>query len=423
MTVAPTDPSIDATQRALQTYIDARPGVAIALPLNGSLAHSATLAQAVAQRVPMVWDGRQQGRATRYRVVPVGDSDGTVRRVVAFSEDISEEAQARSSLRSAQEQFRFVASQSTDVIWQIDGKMRLTYINEADHRLRGCPREAVIGQTFVELFSAEGRAIISEALARRREREARGEKNTILQFEAPQVCQNGRLLWVEVHAAPFHDVNGQTAGFIGTTRPVGDHGRVETLLDEAQRQIQSQEREIAELRASLQEQALRDPLTGLHNRRYLDETLPRELSRARREGYPLSLILLGVDHFKTINETHGHAGGDTVLSALSLILNLGARDSDIFCRYGNKEFLVALPLMGLEDALTRAETWRQALGDTAIEHEGYAIEVTLSAGIAAFPDNGSDVASLLQRVHQALYRAQQNGRNCVVASSALNSAT
>jgi len=417
MTAAPPDPSSDATQRALQTYIDARLGVAVALPLTGSLAHSATLAQAVAQRVPLVWEGQHEGRAVRYRVVPVGESDGTVRRVVAFGEDISAEAQLHSSLRGLQEQFRFVAGRSNDVVWQLDAHMRLTYINEADYRLRGCPREVVIGQTFVELFNAEGRTIIAEALARRRERESRGEKNTVLQFEAPQVCQNGRLLWVEVHAAPFHDASGQTVGFIGTTRPVGDQSRVETLLEDARRQIQTQAGEIAELRASLQEQALRDPLTGLHNRGYLDETLPRELSRARREGYPLSLILLGVDHFKTINETHGHAGGDAVLSALSLILNLGARDSDIFCRYGNKEFLVALPLKGLEDAMTRAETWRQALSEAAIEHEGYTIEATLSAGIAAFPDNGTDVTSLLQRVHQALYRAQQNGRNCVVRSS------
>lgn len=417
MTPSPTESEHEPTQRALQTYMDGRPGVAIALPLNGSLAQSSALAHAVDHRVPLVWDAQSQGRSTRYRVVPVGDADGTVRRVVAFSEDMSEAVQAHSGLRSAQEQFRFVASQSSDVIWQIDSHMRVTYINDADHRLRGCPREAVIGQTFVDLFGAEGRSIIAEALARRREREAQGEKNTVLQFEAPQVCQNGRLLWVEVLAAPFHDVHGQTMGFIGITRPVSDHERVEALLEESRRQLRVQDTEIAQLRASLEEQALRDPLTGLHNRLYLDETLPRELSRARREGYPLSLILLGLDHFKTINETHGHAGGDAVLSALSLILNLGARDSDIFCRYGDKEFLVALPLMGLDDARTRAETWRQALSAAAVEHEGYDIEVTLSAGIAAFPDNGSDVASLLRRVHQALYRAQQSGCNCVVASA------
>ena len=230
------------------------------------------------------------------------------------------------------------------------GRLQFTYINDADYHLRGCPREAVIGQSLVDLFTEEGRSIIAQVLARRRESVARGEKNTILKFEAPQVCQNGRLLWVEVHAAPFHNQSGQTVGYIGITRPVGEHGRMESLLEENQREVHRQQQEIAQLRLSLQEQALRDPLTGLHNRRYLDETFPRELSRARREGYPLSLILVGVDHFKTINESHGHAGGDAVLQALSLILNLGARDSDIFCRYGNKEFLVVCPLMGLDDA-------------------------------------------------------------------------
>ena len=416
MTTKPTEPAVDATQRAMQAFMDGRPGVAIALPLKDSLTQSAALVQAVAQRVPLVWDGQSQDRSMRYRLVPVPDPDGSVRRVVAFAEDVTEQMDDKNTLRSAQEQFRFVSSQSKDVVWQIDGKMRLTYINDADYHLRGCPREAVIGQSLVDLFTEEGRSIIAQVLARRRESAARGEKNTILKFEAPQVCQNGRLLWVEVHAAPFHNQSGQTVGYIGITRPVGEHGRMESLMEETQREVLRQQQEIAQLRLSLQEQALRDPLTGLHNRRYLDETFPRELSRARREGYPLSLILVGVDHFKTINESHGHAGGDAVLQALSLILNLGARDSDIFCRYGNKEFLVVCPLMGLDDAQQRAETWRMALSESAVEHGGYTIPVTLSAGIAAFPDNGADVATLLQRLHQAFYRAQQGGRNCVVRS-------
>ncbi len=417
MNSAHPDPQSDSTLRALQAYIDARPGTAIALPLNGSLAHSPVVAQAMAQRVPLVWDGQCAGRDMRYRVVPVPDPDGVTRRVTAFAEDISEQKRLQGMLHMAQVQLHFVAGHTADVVWQLDSHMHVTDINDADERLRGCPRDAVIGQSFMNLFTPEGHTIIADALARRRDAKASAGTGQALRFEAPQVCQDGRAVWVEVIAKPIVGANGQTEGFNGVTRALDDRRRQEELLKDAQRKLQSQSEEIEQLQANLHEQVLRDPLTGLHNRVYLDETLPRELSRARREEYPLSIILVHVDRFASLVDDHGLPASEAVLRALSLILNLGARDSDLFCRYGNQEFLVALPMMGLDDAEARAELWRTAMGDTPVEHAGDTISVTLSAGIAAFPDNGADVATLLQRAKQAVFRSQQTGHNRVTRSS------
>jgi len=353
----------------------------------------------------------------RYCVVPVADADGVARRLSAFAEDISDLAHQERALHNAEEQLRFVAEHTTDVVWQLDSHMRVIAINAADHGLRGCPAQAVIGQSFMDLFSPEGHGIIADVLARRHEADAHAGGGSTLRFEAPQVCQDGRTVWVEVVARPILGGRGQTLGFNGVTRAVDERKHYEAMLKDAQRRLQSQQAEIDQLHLDLAAQSLRDPLTGLHNRRYLDETLPRELSRARREGYPLALILVGVDRFGMLSEEYGTTGSNATLSALSLILNLGARDSDIFCRYGQHEFLVVLPMMGIEDAEQRAQAWCGAMSDNPVEHSGKSMAVTLSAGISAFPENGADVQTLLQRARQALYRSEQAGHNRVTRSS------
>jgi diguanylate cyclase (GGDEF)-like protein len=190
-------------------------------------------------------------------------------------------------------------------------------------------------------------------------------------------------------------------------------GRRQKSLLRSQRQLASQLAEISALQTRLQEEVIRDPLTGLYNRRYLTETLPRELSRAKREDYPLALIMIDLDHFKRVNDSYGHAAGDEVLKNLSAILGDGAREGDIVCRYGGEEFLVALPGMSLDLALQRVEAWRLEFAATNVRQGSLTIDVTLSAGIAGFPEHGTDIDILLLRADEALYRAKKEGRNRV----------
>jgi diguanylate cyclase (GGDEF)-like protein len=187
----------------------------------------------------------------------------------------------------------------------------------------------------------------------------------------------------------------------------------ESRLREANIALNENLTEIRELHQRLRDQAIRDPLTGLFNRRYLDETLERELARAKREGYPISLCMIDLDHFKHVNDTYGHPAGDEVLKALSALLQAHAREGDIPCRYGGEEFILVSPHMPLDAARQRCEEWRRAFAEHKTLHGHLEIGVTLSVGLATFPEHAASADDLIQCADQALYRAKAAGRNRV----------
>jgi diguanylate cyclase (GGDEF)-like protein/PAS domain S-box-containing protein len=175
------------------------------------------------------------------------------------------------------------------------------------------------------------------------------------------------------------------------------------------------------LRDALREMALRDSLTGLYNRRYLEDALNRELHRAERSGKPVSVVMIDIDHFKHFNDKYGHDAGDFVLSAVGRAITKSIRPSDIACRYGGEELAVVLSEANLECARERAEQLRLAIRDTNLTHLGQTLPApTASFGIAVYPVNGTKPADLLKAADQALYRAKQEGRDrvCVAAEAA-----
>lgn len=172
-------------------------------------------------------------------------------------------------------------------------------------------------------------------------------------------------------------------------------------------------RTLKESGAKFQEDATRDPLTGLYNRRYLEDSLERELAAARRHGGPISLIMVDLDHFKAINDRYGHPGGDQVLRAVGQVLHRQVRGSDIFCRYGGEEFLLVLPGMPMETAAARAEHLCQELAATPVAFGAEPIPITASFGLAAFPRHADSAPSLIAAADQALYSAKRAGRNRV----------
>lgn len=185
--------------------------------------------------------------------------------------------------------------------------------------------------------------------------------------------------------------------------------------------LQQQLDEIHALQAQLNEQANRDPLTGLYNRRYLDTTLTRELARCEREGQPLSMMLIDIDHFKQVNDNYGHQAGDAVLVKLATLLQEQARSADVACRYGGEEFLLLLPNMPVDAALDRAEQWRAAFADTTVLVDARPLRVTLSIGVASYPSHGHLPQELMLCADRALYRAKALGRNRVVLGGAESS--
>ena len=169
------------------------------------------------------------------------------------------------------------------------------------------------------------------------------------------------------------------------------------------------------LRETLRSQAIRDSLTGLFNRRYLEVTMERELNRVKRQGTPLGVIMMDLDHFKDYNDTFGHSAGDKLLSALGALLKSHIRGEDIACRYGGEEFLLILPGASMEIALERAEGLRQAVKEMHQHYQGLK-PASLSLGVAVYPDHGDTGGQLIQSADAALYRAKRAGRDRVVAA-------
>lgn len=174
-----------------------------------------------------------------------------------------------------------------------------------------------------------------------------------------------------------------------------------------------------ELQERLHFHSIRDALTGLYNRRYLEESLARELARCARRHLPLGLMMFDVDHFKRFNDTQGHVGGDALLAAMGRLLRDSSRPEDIACRYGGEEFTLILPETPPDAVLARAEAIRAAVRAMRVTHEGKALpDVTVSIGVAMFPDDGNAPDALLRLADAALYRAKREGRDRVVAAGA-----
>lgn len=171
------------------------------------------------------------------------------------------------------------------------------------------------------------------------------------------------------------------------------------------------------LREALQNESIRDPLTGLFNRRYLEETLGRELQRARRAQQPLGVVMLDLDHFKLVNDSFGHAAGDALLREVGALLMAQFRSADIACRYGGEEFVLILPEMPLEVVEQRVEALRRGVKRLSLSQQGQQPgALTLSAGIAALPQHGQEAEDLLLAADRALYRAKSEGRDRVVVA-------
>jgi diguanylate cyclase (GGDEF)-like protein len=221
---------------------------------------------------------------------------------------------------------------------------------------------------------------------------------------------NGHL---EMHVSFLHDRHGRISGRLILLRDITVRIQVQTELQSAYQQLQVQLVEIRDLQERLQEQAIRDSLTGLFNRRYLVDILERELARSAREKNPVSLVMIDIDHFKLVNDQFGHKAGDLVLQALGVLFTRYTRRSDIACRFGGEEFILVLPNSTLENACKRADELRMEFEELCIHHEGREIRATFSAGVAEFPANGKTEEEILSMVDRALYAAKAAGRNCV----------
>ena len=168
------------------------------------------------------------------------------------------------------------------------------------------------------------------------------------------------------------------------------------------------------LQEKLRYQSLRDPLTRLYNRRFLQESLTKEIDRARRQQQFIGVLMIDIDRFKKFNDLHGHAVGDLVLKEVGKYLRSQIRQYDIACRYGGEELVIVMPNAAIGNIVMRAEEIRLGVKQLKLRHNNRDIEpITISIGVSCFPDDGVETNSLVQAADRALYQAKSAGRDCV----------
>ncbi|WP_052941374.1 histidine kinase N-terminal 7TM domain-containing protein [Chromobacterium subtsugae] len=285
-----------------------------------------------------------------------------------------------------------------DGIVVVDQQLRILDINPSGARMLGQPAGQLQG-------SALPAPWLDSARLRR--------EGQLLEMMAPA---SGKILDIRAYAIDQGRHPGHTLMLV--MRDITQRREAEDALKNANQQLVERLAQIEQLQAALREQALRDPLTGLYNRRYLDETFERESRRAERESQPIAMAILDLDNFKQINDSHGHQVGDRVLQALARLLQRECRATDIVCRLGGEEFLVLLPGSDSEQAQARVEGWRG--GFARLSHAGrdHPFQASFSCGIAALPRHGRALSELYHHADRALYQAKAAGKNCSVRAPA-----
>jgi diguanylate cyclase (GGDEF)-like protein/PAS domain S-box-containing protein len=290
-----------------------------------------------------------------------------------------------------------------------DGKSHYEYLSAGMENLTGIKIDEALADS--SLISA---LILPEYAVKLREIEknaAEGQEKFEFEFRQKHAL-TGEIHWMLMRAAPQKREDGTTIWY-GVQMDITDRKYDEQVITEANDQLRIDMQKIEQLQTELREQSLRDPLTGLYNRRYLSETILREITRADREKRPVCFIMGDIDHFKKINDTYGHQVGDKFLVALANLMKENARGSDIVCRYGGEEFIMVLPGATIDSASRRAEELRQKCADLSILHDGKTLRITISFGVALYPDHGRDAEEVIQKTDKAMYISKETGRNRV----------
>jgi diguanylate cyclase (GGDEF)-like protein/PAS domain S-box-containing protein len=378
------------------------------------------------------------------RTFPVHNEKGDLHRIVGIAEDITVRKQEEAALRAAHQKLHVALRESEQRAKEASKLTELVDILQSCQSVEEAYQ--IAGGALPRILTSESGALCIISASRNIVETVAtwGQGSTTEKTFGPDYCwalRRGKIHSVEDSSSPMRcgHVHSSVGGYACV--PLAAHGETlgvlyiekatrssipAGLLPEDQMEaLRRQGTAIGErislalatlrLREVLRVQSIRDPLTGLFNRRYMEESLERELRRAERNGQSVSFIMLDIDHFKHFNDTFGHQAGDALLRALGDLVGGRTRGQDVACRFGGEEFSLILAGATREAAHKRAELLREEVKQLSTTHGGQLLgKITLSFGVAAYPGDGRTAEELVRAADQALYRAKAAGRDRIV---------
>jgi diguanylate cyclase (GGDEF)-like protein/PAS domain S-box-containing protein len=330
-----------------------------------------------------------------------------VRAVVINYHDITERKQSQERIQQAHDFYLKMLRDAPALIWRAGLDAKCNWFNQTWLDFTGRSLKQELGDGWTEgIHPDDFQACVQTHLTCFAVRQP-------FEMEYRLKHHSGEYRWILDIGRPLLNLDNSFGGYIGYCFDVTERKLAENKLHQANADLKAHLEEIEMLEEQLREQAIRDYLTGLFNRGYLQETLNREIARVNREKQPVGIIIMDVDYFKRVNDSYGHAAGDSILNALGNLIKANIRLGDVPCRYGGEEFVIVLPGASLEITQERAVFIHQKIGEMRVPHESQDLRITVSMGVAAFPLHGQTGDDVLIRADRALYQAKQNGRNQV----------
>jgi diguanylate cyclase (GGDEF)-like protein/PAS domain S-box-containing protein len=319
--------------------------------------------------------------------------------------EIEERKLTEEKLKQSEARFRNLFEHTHDAVFMMDLSDHYLMVNQ-----QACD---MLGYTSAELLTLSVSDISAEIDQTREIHERLLQGEYIAHYDRYFRKKDGTIFPVEINLELIKDAGGNPQYIQSIARDISQRKLAEEDLKAANEELSRHVAEVEHLQKELREQVIHDPLTGVYNRRYLDETLECEIARADRERNDLSLILLDIDHFKEFNDSFGHQAGDLILVDTMKHLTDSIRGSDIICRFGGEEFILVLPGINLDTACKRAEEIRKTIEANKIHYGDEELGITISMGVAGYPGGEISAAELIDAADRALYRSKETGRNKV----------